>query len=259
MKGKYSKKKERKNPLMIVLLLVLLAAAVGAAIWWMMQEEQPAPDSGASKPSETIGNTAASEPEKETLKLDAIETVSINLGHGLILEDVASYTGAYMEDGSNEIVSGVMMILVTNTAEDDLQHAKIAVSDGAEIYDFDVSDLPAGASAVLLEKNRKSMPAETPTSATAENVVFFAEPMSAKADLFAISGMEGALNIRNISDTDITGDIYIHYKYRSQDVYYGGIAFRAKVEGGLKSGEIRQIMTGHFNDTCEVLLIEYTA
>lgn len=258
MKGKYIKKKERKNPLVTVFLLVVLAAAVAAVIWWI-RNEQPAPDTGASNPSETVGNAAASEPEKETLKLDAVEPVSINLGHGLILEDVGSYTGAYMEDGSNEIVSGVMMALVTNTAENDLQYAKIAVSDGAQTFDFEVSDLPAGASVVLLEKNRQAMPAQTPTSATAENVVFFAEPMSAKADFFEISGMEGALNIRNVSDSDITGDIYIHYKYRSQDVYYGGIAFRAKVEGGLKAGEIRQIMTGHFNDTCEVLLIEYTA
>ena len=45
---------------------------------------------------------------------------------------------------------------------------------------------------------------------------------------------------------DISGDIYIYYKFAATDIFYGGITFRVRVEGGLKAGELRQIPAGHF-------------
>ena len=48
-----------------------------------------------------------------------------------------------------------------------------------------------------------------------------------------------------------------HYKNKIGDTYYGGIAYRVKVEGGLKAGEIRQVMTSHYNpDNCSIVAIE---
>jgi hypothetical protein len=65
------------------------------------------------------------------------------------------------------------------------------------------------------------------------------------------------MNVKNISDSDIEGNIYVYYKYKTQDLFYGGITFRVTVEGGLKAGEIRQLMTSHFNpDTCQVVMVE---
>ena len=59
--------------------------------------------------------------------------------------------------------------------------------------------------------------------------------------------MDGALNVQNVSDAAITGDIYICYKNAASDLYYGGITYRARIEGGLAPGEIRQVMTGHYS------------
>ena len=37
----------------------------------------------------------------------------------------------------------------------------------------------------------------------------------------------------------------VYYKNSAEDVFYGGITYRARIEGGLQKGEIRQIMAGH--------------
>ena len=169
---------------------------------------------------------------------------------GLKISDAANYAGVYMEDGSGDIVSNVMMIIVENTSEADLQYAEITLSSAdAKAYNFTVSNLPAGAKAVLLEQNRQSFPAGVELNASADHVVYFSEPMSLCDDRIKISGMDGALNIQNISNEAISGDVVVYYKYSSSDLYYGGITFRVRVEGGLDAGEIRQVMTGHYSLT----------
>ena len=35
-------------------------------------------------------------------------------------------------------------------------------------------------------------------------------------EFIIISGMSGAMNVKNISDHDISGDIYVYYKYKTQ-------------------------------------------
>ena len=48
--------------------------------------------------------------------------------------------------------------------------------------------------------------------------------------------------------------IYVYYKYKADDLYFGGITFRVRVEDGLAPGEICQVPSGHFDpDSCEVV------
>ena len=57
----------------------------------------------------------------------------------------------------------------------------------------------------------------------------------------------------NAYSEDVLGDVVVYYKYAVDDVYYGGITFRVRVSGGLKSGEIRQIPAAHFDKESSVL------
>ena len=57
------------------------------------------------------------------------------------------------------------------------------------------------------------------------------------------------LNVTNISDEDITGDVVVYYKNASADMLYGGITYRVTISGGIKAGEIRQVVAGHFSDS----------
>lgn len=258
-KGKYAKKK--KNTGFRWILIVLLLVAVGlAGLWIAAKDKEPAPviPNETTQPAETEQLTEApteTKPAQTTEPEDAFQP--INLGYGVSLEQVRSYTGTYMEDGSDQLVSDVMMIRIHNSGEKDIQLMNIEVGYTDVTYHFVVTNLPAGASAVLLELDRSPMPQGNPLSAVASNVVVFSENMQADTGVYEISGMDGMLNVKNISGAEITGDIYVYYKYKIQDVYYGGITFRVKIEGGLDADEIRQVMTSHYNpDNCEVILIE---
>lgn len=180
----------------------------------------------------------------------------INLGHGLEITDAGRYTGIYMEDGSDEIVSDVMMIVVRNGSDSDFQYGRIsAVCEGLS-YSFTLSNLGAGEQVVLLDQDRKACAGEVLTSAVLEDPVLFQEPMDTMEDVIRVSGLDGMLNIQNISDSDITGDVYVYYKYAAQDIFYGGITFRVLVEGGLKAGEVRQVPASHYSpEGCAIVQV----
>lgn len=236
-----SNKKSRKSTgwliwLGVLVVGLLLAAVFAAMIFGSRQQAAEIP----SQPSE--------EATTEPVQIQIPEDVSINLGYGLEITDAGSYTGIYMEDGTDEVVSSMAMIVVTNTSDQALQYAGITVSAGERTLEFSVSTLPAGESALLLETGRQEyVEGETLTSAVAHEVVFFDEPRSLCEDQLEISALDGAVNVTNISGQDITGDINIYYKNASADLYYGGITYRARIEGGLAAGEIKQIMTEHFS------------
>lgn len=237
----------KKNSGRVVMILMIAVIAIGIAL---VMTSSFLPDGPVSKPRQTSAATTAVSVETkptQTVKAEVQEFSPINLGYGLEITDVGSYTGIYMEDGSGEMVSRVMMIVVQNNGEHDLQLGQIAVSCGEEEYAFSVTNLRAGSRAVLLELERKPEPDDVPMCAVLENPVLFEEPMDLCADVIEIGGLDGMLNIENISGVDISGDVYVYYKYTSSDLYYGGITFRVRVEGGLKAGELRQVSAAHYD------------
>lgn len=179
----------------------------------------------------------------------------ISLGEGLKIIQTGEYTGPYWEDGSNEEVSGIQMIVLQNTTDQDLQYAEIIVEHKNKTLEYAVTNLPAGQKALILEKNRKEYTKKDITETTLENVVFL-EEMPLYEDIFEIQGLDGVINVKNISANDVSNDFHIYYKNIDEGMYLGGITYRVKIEGGLKAGEIRQLGANHFNaDSCEILMI----
>ena len=78
--------------------------------------------------------------------------------------------------------------------------------------------------------------------------------MDVPTEIYHISGLKGTINLENRSDKDISGDIYVYYKYIADDILYGGITFRAKISGGISAGQIKQVASSHFDpQQCIVL------
>ena len=178
------------------------------------------------------------------------------LGNNLYITDIGNYTGAYMEDGSDEVVTDVLMIILKNEGDTALQLARINLQYSDFTANFEATNLPAGESVVLLEKNRHAFVPESYLRATAENVVFFREPMSLQENRVAISGENGMITVKNISD-ETMGEIYIYYKNSAVDLLYGGITYRARVESGLKPGKSTTVTTNHFHPSnCTILNVQ---
>ncbi len=271
MSGKFAKKKPRRKTkfrfgateIMLVLVALLLVSLLGAMLTQLPGDSakptgtttEPTPSQDETEPSATetrqpVESTGEPATESGLLPMD--------LGQGLIITDIAEYTGAYVEDGSDAVVSGVLMVILENTAEEALQYARITLYFGETPAEFTVSNLPAGGRVVLLEKNRASYVSDRPDRGELADVLFL-PAFEMYADIFEIAGTKGNLTVKNISDTAVAGDIYVYYKNSAQDLFYGGITYRARVEGGLKPGESKQIIAAHYNPSgSTILMVTYT-
>lgn len=246
-----TKKKQAKKPLGLLLLIALAALGIAAALLWPHLSQDTPGQTVQTQPSAATAQTTA--PAIETT-LPPQEQAAFELGYGLEITDSGKYTGMYMEDGTNEVLSDVMMLVVRNNGEDDIQLAEITALCGGEEYHFTLTNLAVGQRAVLLEQERK--PAAELTSAVLDACAPFAQPMELYEDQLQITGLDGMVNVQNISDADIEGDIYVYYKYAAQDIFYGGITFRVRIEGGLMAGELRQLPAGHFTqEGCTVVQV----
>lgn len=261
----------------LLILLAVLASVIAAMIIFRSDDPgrtgpvatdptktEPVTQAAQTEPMQTEPVTQPMETEPVTQPMEtepvqtetqaALDTRDFNLGYGLEITDSGKYTGIYMEDGSDEVLADVMMIIVKNNGQQDVQLARITAICGGEEYHFTLTDLPVGTQVVVLEQERRS--SAQLTSAVMDTCALFPEPVTRYEDLIRISGSAGVLNVQNISDSDLEGDVYVYYKYAGQDLYYGGITFRIRVEGGLKAGELRQITSSHYDpEGCAVVRV----
>ena len=271
MSGKYSKKKNSNKNMTVnhknkkrstgkLILLVILALLLALAVFIAANADEIFGDvfgshSDSVTPNAPEASETASAPT-EGVRIEADVDYSVTMENGLRVSDIGRYTGMFMEDGSDEIVTGVLMILVTNTSEKDLQYAEISIELGDVDALFTMSNIPSGGSAVVLEKNRMLYDASVDYQmVSSDNVAWFMEPMSLCEDRIQIQSMDGILNIINVSGEDITGDIVIYYKNSSRDMLYGGITYRIRISDGLKSGEIRQIVAKRFQENASTIMM----
>lgn len=234
---------------------LLLAAAVilvvDLILFLALRDRQAQPELPEVS-SETVseGSTQEAQPELPPAVAGEREEqgISFSLDFGLEITAVGAYTGAYVEDGSNEVVSGVMMITVVNSGEESIQYAEIYLETADGEAKFSLTTLLPGESAVLLEQNRAvHRDGVAVSGARTENVALFSEAPSLCEDKLEIGVLDGAVNVTNISGEAIEGDVVIYYKNYSEGLYYGGITYRIRIEGGMEAGEIRQMMAEHFS------------
>lgn len=250
--GKFAAKKKKSNKglvTVLVLIVLLLAGLVAMLFLGLSDDGESIAEPESSTSSTTVPETSD---EQKNVQTVTVEENSVNLGYGIYATDIGSYTGLYMEDGTDEILSGILMLVVKNDGAQDIQYAKITMPVGEETASFTLTTLPVGESVVLLESSRMLHQEDVDYSAILpkiENIAYFQEPVSTQEDKLKIGIVDGAINVTNISGADITGNIVVYYKNAAADLYYGGITYRVTVEGGLKADEIRQVMTNHASDT----------
>ncbi len=278
--GKYAKQNQKKKKtsrrnnrgilIAVIALVTLMIGLMMALIWaldWqsvphLPDETQPTgyTDPIATQPTAPgevqVPTTPSDAPIANPFGTNFSDGDYVSMSNGLQITMIGSYAGVYMEDGSEEIVSDILSATVHNPTDRDLQLTRFTLTFQDFTARFEVTNLPAGATAVLLEKDRLNY-AEAPLlSVQVENSAFFAENMTLQQDVVEISGLPGAINVKNISQSDLSGTIYIYYKHRSGDTYYGGITYVTKVQGGLKAGEVKQVIASHFvPNSCQVVAV----
>lgn len=231
-------KKTRKNNAVLYLLLALVLVAAAVTVILRYTRTEPVMP-GVSTPAPS-------------------DSVSIDLGSGLEITNISRFAGSFIEDGSDDVLSDVCAITVKNNAAATVQYAHITLSGGEGSYEFDLSTLPSGASAQLLELSRQPLPESTDglTASLSSFAPFDTEPTLCE-DAISIDAQDTAITITNVSGSDITGQIYVYYKSAYGDLYIGGITYRTGVSG-LTAGESTTLYASHYSTAySKIMFVTY--
>lgn len=150
-------------------------------------------------------------------------------GTTLTVRNISSYDGIYLEDGSDEEVSGIAAMVVENTGDLNVEYAQITVNCNGETMRFDASDIPAGDTVVVQEKNRAGYQEGTYTDCSAVVAETDEFEMSENKVKVEETG-DGSLKVTNLTDETIPC-VRIFYKFymEEEQTYVGGITYTAKV------------------------------
>lgn len=164
----------------------------------------------------------------------------------LTVEAIGSYSGNFLEDGSDEPTANVAAMLITNNSDQMLQIAEITFQvNDTETASFKVTDLPAGTSTLVLEANRREY-SEEDSYTCGETATGYMEQPSLEEDKFDLVTEDGKITLKNKTDQSYD-KVYVYYKYvQLGGAYLGGITYRTPFENVPANGEVESI-AAHFN------------
>lgn len=180
------------------------------------------------------------------------------LGNGCEIAEIKPYSGPFVEDGSDSEKQNVYALVIKNTTGKNFQYMNLKLTIAGRDYIFKVTTLFDNSAVTVLESTgAQYTQTKADTVELTQSIEFPSSPTVHPKEL-EITVMDGLMNVKNISGKDIDGNIYVYYKQTDGDDWFGGITYRASANGGLKSGEIRQIPANHFKkDSCKVVFTEY--
>lgn len=186
---------------------------------------------------------------KDDKKSDKVELSDSNL----IIEKVGSYTGNYLEDGSDEPIEKVAAIIISNTSDKMLQVGDITfkVSD-KENATFRVTNLLPHTSALVLESNkRKYSDKDDYSYGTVVNAYLDAPDLL--EDKFEVIKENGKLKLKNKTDKTYK-KVYVYYKYvQSGGAFMGGITYRVPFEN-IEGKKTVTSVANHFSANTSVIV-----
>lgn len=166
---------------------------------------------------------------------------------------IGSYSGPYVEDGSDAEIDNVLAIVVTNTSKEFLQYSQIILTDGQKQATFAVSNIPSGASALVLSKEKISAEG---TWTYQDDTTAFIKKTSLYEDTFSWQAGNNMVRVTNKSDKDFK-TVHVYYKNVENGIYVGGITYRVTCEN-LKANETIQRLSKHFNGKqSQIMMIDY--
>lgn len=178
-----------------------------------------------------------------------------DMGDGLRLAAVGTYTGEFMEDGSNDPVENVLALVIENTGVDLIEYAELSTTFDNSNATFQFTAIPAGGYVLVLESNRQT--ATQDSSVQLPQVVRLAKVNDLILDYsndFQLYTADGVINLVNTSGKDYDNDIFVYYKTYQYNVYMGGVTYRARFSGGLADGAIGQSTQNHFSQADSVVV-----
>lgn len=194
-------------------------------------------------PPETDG-TGQTEPTKDNEPV--IPSVTVPPQELLECEQYAVFSGAFVEDGSDEPVQNVAAILVTNGSDQYLDLGKLTYQLDGEEATFMVTGLPPGASAWVMEASRRTATNDSVFTQT-DCTTSFRENAVNELEGLSIQSGGTMLKVTNNRDKALQ-NVTLYYKVLHNDGnYFGGITYMVAF-GDLEPGQSAEKLAGHFKE-----------
>ena len=167
-------------------------------------------------------------------------------GCDLTIRMIESYDGIFLEDGSDEEVTGITVMVLENTGNQAIEYAEIIARGTVGELTFECTDLPAGGVAVVQEKNKTAYK-DGVKWRTCEAAISSLDVLEMSEDKVEVAEDEsGSLVVRNISEADIPC-VRVFYKFYSEEegTYVGGITYVVKITD-LAAGAETVVTPSHY-------------
>lgn len=178
----------------------------------------------------------------------------VALGSEVFITAIEPYTGAFVEDGTDEFVEEVLSITIENNGSEYIQLMSVTID---EKYVFDVTTLLPGEKMTVLEKSRAEYDKKIDLSKiSVSNVALFNEKPSMHKNLLKISGEDNRITVKNISDKTFPGG-RVFYKNKFNKKYIGGITYAGTIPE-LEKNEVVVLNSNHYlKDSSEFIFVTY--
>lgn len=183
------------------------------------------------------------------------DTLKLSKGNDTIIcDNFSSFSGQYVEDGTDIPVENVAAMLVTNNTEDFLDLATLEYEINGKSATFVVTGLPAGKSAWVMEENQMTITSGADFKYIKKTTAF-KSGVVASTDKITLSADGNMLTAVNNTDEKLEG-VFVYYKTLHTDGnYLGGITYMTTF-GDLEPGEKKTELAGHYHkDTTEIVRI----
>ena len=173
----------------------------------------------------------------------------------LICVEISRFSGTFVEDGTDTQVTDVAAILVANETGKFLDLATVTYTVGDQTATFQITGLPAGERAWVLEKNRMTISEGDELVFEDCQTSYNANPVLSTDDL-AVTRNGNSLTVENKSGQTLK-NVCVYYKNRMDDgTFLGGITYLISF-GDMAPGETVQRTAGHFGDRSAIVRYSY--
>ena len=260
MPNRKRKSSRSKRDTWIVLAFAVAVLLIIAALIVYFVATKNAADEGQTASEETVQETAVAEMPFDVPGFTMLENAPCGkLNDKFSVLCVGKYTGAYVEDGTDEPVTDVLAIVVKNISDGLVEYGEITLDCSGTTATFDLTGLPASSCVLVMAKDRAAY--QEGMELADLSCAQYAEPSSIVMDFgndFTVYPSDGVINVENISDKDFQTDVSLFYKNFEYGLFIGGITYRVRFSDGFKAGDVLQSMQKHYStETSAIMYMSY--
>ena len=216
------------------------------------QTETQRPDTPSKSPSElggfssvlTPGQGAAGSTPAAPVNPNDISFPYAIPGTQLVIRDIRPYNGLFLEDGSDQTVSNISVMILENRGVG-LEYAAITLVQGDRQLTFKATAIPGGTQAVVQEASAAEYRKGGYTQCGVE-IALLDHFEKSESYIRVEENESGSLVVSNLTD-EVIPCVRVFYKFvlEAGEIYVGGITYTAKILD-LKPGEPQTVAPSHY-------------